>query len=560
MKKIFLSTFLALGLLMVGTASAQISHGGAPVLNHTKAMVNAVEHQMAPVDNQKLLAEDAAGAKKGSPMRVGVTQQRHIDLLANAGTDESNVTIVKNGNTTRYITSIFSPDASFTQLHFSEFQLPEGAEIFFYDETGDYVLGSFNGSDVKEDGSFYTQAIPGSRVYVEYSVPSNVEPGKLVLDYVIHGYKPIFSSLTNNYAMTVEEKGAHGNAEGDCHINVKCPEADDWKDQVRSVVAIQINSSVGSYMCSGAVINNARQDHRPYVLSAFHCQEVEGNLLGFVTYFLYQTLTCTSNNGPSNKSVTGASIRAKNTYNGGSDFMLLELSSAIPDSYTPYYAGWDRSSVNTPSVGSCIHHPGGDYKKISIPRVVKRGNGSYSKFYEVNWLTGTNNKGVTEQGSSGSPLFNGDKRIIGQLYAGTSACDYMNGADLYGRVYNSWTGNGNGNGRLSDWLDPENTGIEVLDGLDYNSTVGIDCADPVNATRMSVYPNPSTGMVHFDINAIGAANYKVFDLNGRCVKEGRTVLTSTHQAINLDCLPAGTYNMTLYTASGNYSANVVIVK
>lgn len=554
MKKVLLTAFIGLGLLFAGSAAAQVSHGGTPALNHTKAMVAAVDHELAPVDAEKLLAEDAIGAKKGSPMRVGVPQEKQIDLLA-----DKNTSVVKDGNMTRYIASIFSPNATFTQLHFSNFEMPEGAEIFFYDETGDFVLGSFNGSDAKEDGTFYTQAIPGSRVFVEYSVPANVNPGRLVVDNVMYGYKAIFGGLNADATMGVDEKGAHGEAEGDCHINVKCSEGDDWRDQIRSVVAIEIIATSGAYMCSGALINNARQDRTPYVLSAFHCQEVDGTLNGFVFYFLYQTLTCTATNGPSNKSVTGATIKAKNSYNGGSDFLLLELSSAVPDNYTPYYAGWDRTNTVSPTLGSCIHHPGGDYKKISIPRSVTRGNGSYTRFFDVYWYTGSNNKGVTEQGSSGSPLFSGEKRIIGQLYAGTSACNYMNGDDYYGRVYSSWTGRGTDESRLSTWLDPDGTGIEVLDGLDYQD-VGIDDVTPSSPRKMSVYPNPSTGMVHFDINAIGAANYKVFDLNGRCVMEGKTVLTLTNQAINLDRLAAGTYSLQLYTAAGNYSANVVIVK
>ena len=183
---------------------------------------------------------------------------------------------------------------------------------------------------------------------------------------------------------------------------------------------------------------------------------------------------------------------------------------------------------------------------------------AYKRFLIVNWFTGSANKGVTEQGSSGSPLFNADKRIVGQLYAGESACNYMGGADLYGRVYSSWTGNNNDNGSLKPWLDPDDTGISTLDGLDYNETVGIDSPEEATARALTVYPNPSNGMVWFDVDALGMANYKVFDLNGRCVKEGSTVLTSTSQAVNLTSLPSGSYLLQLHTATRSYSATVVI--
>ena len=51
--------------------------------------------------------------------------------------------------------------------------------------------------------------------------------------------------------------------------------------------------------------------------------------------------------------------------------------------------------------------------------------------------------GASEGGSSGSPLFDPDGRIIGQLYGGSSECTGLsdNGAsDIYGRVDKSWNG------------------------------------------------------------------------------------------------------------------------
>ena len=81
---------------------------------------------------------------------------------------------------------------------------------------------------------------------------------------------------------------------------------------------------------------------------------------------------------------------------------------------------------------------------------------------------------VTEPGSSGSPLFDQNHRIIGQLYGGAAACSgsVNNGAFDYGRFNISW-----GLG-VSEYLDPVNSGTLVLDGYPsgYNSDVG--CTDP----------------------------------------------------------------------------------
>ncbi len=559
MKKFFYAAFAMLATICGGTASAQISHGGEPLFNKTANQVLVTVFDAPQIDNNVYLEQDLAQTKGASPLRVGIVQKVDIDLVRDAE-------VIRDARGTHYLFAINSENATFSSVHFSSFQLPEGAEIFFYDKTGDFFLGSFNASDVMDDGTFYTQAIPGSTVYVEYNVPEGVNPGKLVIDEFVHGYKDIFQTISSTYENYYETnvKGAHGDAEGNCHINVVCDAGDDWRDQIRSVVAIEIVVGYSAYMCSGALINNTRQDKTPYVLSAYHCQEFDDGLTPrFTTYFLYQTNTCEGSTGPGNKSVNGATIKAKYSYNGGSDFLLLRLNNNIPNSYTPYFSGWDRNDISVPTSGACIHHPGGDFKKISIPRRVTRGLGNLVKFHKVYWYTGNENRGVTEQGSSGSPLFNADKRIIGQLYSGSSACDYMQGTDNYGRLDISWEGNGTTASSLQSWLDPDNTGVTVLDGINFDETPGpVGIADPQqllnNGDNLKVYPNPSNGTVYFDVDAIGDANYKVFDLNGRCIKEGRTILTTTTQAVNLTDLPAGSYIMQLFTSSRSYTATVII--
>ncbi len=555
MKKLFFFAFVALTATFAHQATAQISHGGAPLFNQGASKFATTMVNTPNLDNDLYLQEDLDAVKGAGPMRVGIMQQLDIDVLKASK-------VVKDAQGTHFLLAVNSPGATFVSLHFSDFQLPEGAEMFFYDQTGDVVLGSFVAEDVKEDGSFYTQSIPGSVIYVEYNVPAGVDPGTLHIDRICHGYKDIFRSIATMYEDQEESmKGQLGEAEGDCHINVVCSEGDDWRDQIRSVVAIELSTNYAAYMCSGAVINNTNQDRTPYVLSAYHCQDLNG-LRQITTYFLYESRKCNTNSGTSiAKSITGYTTRAKAKYADlqGSDFFLYQLTSSIPDSYKPYYAGWDRSSV-TPTAGACIHHPGGDCKKISFPSVVQKGTSSYNRYLIVSWYTGSQNKGVTEQGSSGSPLFNAEKRIIGQLYAGSSACNNMSGTDLYGRVYTSWNGGGTNETSLKSWLDPNNTGVSTLDGLNFEDEVGIDSPVASKMNDLKVYPNPSNGMVRFDVDALGDANYKVFDLNGRCVLEGRTVLTATSQAVNLTTLNAGTYVLNLYTSSRNYSTTVVIAK
>ncbi|MEO1436677.1 MAG: T9SS type A sorting domain-containing protein, partial [Bacteroidota bacterium] len=74
--------------------------------------------------------------------------------------------------------------------------------------------------------------------------------------------------------------------------------------------------------------------------------------------------------------------------------------------------------------------------------------------------------GTTEPGSSGSPLFDLNGRIIGQLSGGFAACG-NNLEDWYGKVWYSWDQvNANPLNNLEAWLDPNGTGATFLDGSD----------------------------------------------------------------------------------------------
>jgi len=181
--------------------------------------------------------------------------------------------------------------------------------------------------------------------------------------------------------------------------------------------------------------------------------------------FRYESPNCTNINGPLNYTVQGSTTKAKNS---ASDFALLQMNSSIPDSYQVHYAGWSAVDVAATS-GVGIHHPSGDIKKITF---------SYQPFEHDTW-SGTpanshwrtrwnadGSSGVTEPGSSGSPIYDQNHRIVGQLHGGPSSCTASDKSDLYGKVSMSWNYGTTPATRLKDWLDPDNTGILTLDGWD----------------------------------------------------------------------------------------------
>ena len=83
--------------------------------------------------------------------------------------------------------------------------------------------------------------------------------------------------------------------------------------------------------------------------------------------------------------------------------------------------------------------------------------------WQVNWDRNT----TTEGGSSGSPPFDQNKRIIGQLWGGGASCNNLSAPDYYGSLNKSWNPNGSNNSsQLKHWLDPNNDGVTFIDGYD----------------------------------------------------------------------------------------------
>ncbi|WP_291036096.1 hypothetical protein [Dyadobacter sp. 50-39] len=82
--------------------------------------------------------------------------------------------------------------------------------------------------------------------------------------------------------------------------------------------------------------------------------------------------------------------------------------------------------------------------------------------------------GLTEGGSSGAPLLNQSKKIVGQLSGGTSYCNAPPALlkDAFGRFDNSWIGQGINATRLSNWLDPSGFGNTTTPSISISQIAG----------------------------------------------------------------------------------------
>ena len=556
MKKYF--TLLALFLLVTSVLVAQSQSKPQPYSFGKKGISQAIDVNVMPItDNEALLKEDATRQNKDLPLRFGIGHAV-AQTLDNSGRKD----ILEDGSIL-WRSEFVSENAIMTYLIFDEFNIPEEAELFIYSPDHSQVFGPYTNADVQEVGKLVTDDIIGDEVIVEYYEPANASfKGEFQISAVMHVYRDFLHIQSDT-------KGPHGEAEGTCHIDVACPEAQPWHTPANSVVCISITAYVpedggwGGYLCSGAMVNNVRMDKTPYVLSAEHCVAADDQTHKF--YFLYQLNTCNGSYGISNRVANGGVIVARSgatNVTSKSDFLLLKITSNLALSYRDsiFFAGWDRSGAA--SIGAGIHHPGGDWKKISFPRAVNTitsGNMA-NKYFKVDWLINPN-KGVTEQGSSGSPLFNANQLIIGTLTSGTSSCDYVYGSDNYGRMYYHWTNNNAANAanKLQPWLDPDNTGATTLLGMKYDGTiVGVPHHE---SYTFEIYPNPTQdGRITVQGEFLPEqARCQIYNVLGQLV-ESMDVMTNATFTLNVSSLDNGVYFVDIFGSERTYRSKLIIAR
>ncbi len=522
--------FLSLFALSTIFANAQISQGGIPPSFKYNINTEVDRVVLHPRDMKFVMNEEEKLVKDGHLPHIGYSIPTNISM-DNSGT----WTDVPDGGRIWQL-QIKSPSALAQVVYYDKFHLPVGAKLFLYNEDKTQVIGAFTWYNNPPSGYFSNELIYGDIVTLEYYEPAGISEKPVIhIDNIGYIYRGVSIRKNTNWTEPSEA----------CEINVICsPVGDNWQDEKNGVARILVTTPSGQGWCTGSLINNTHQDCTPYFLSAFHCYDgaTASDLNQWIFYFNYESSTCTTpTTEPSSNSMTGCTLKASADISGGSDFILLQLNQTVPTSYNPYMNGWDRNnSVTGPGVG--IHHPAGSIKKISTYSSAASSTYSGSAanaHWRVVWVSNSNGWGVTEGGSSGSPLFDANGNIVGTLTGGGSYCSAQSQPDYYGKIYYHWDQNAGGTTtQLKTWLDPTSSGVTSLngkncDGSTQSDTVHVD----FSGTPLSV---PVGGSVNFTDLSTGNPT------NWQWTFSGGTPGTSTVQnPSSIVYNTVGTYNVKL---------------
>lgn len=432
-------------LLISNCLFSQISHGGMPL---------AWQAQLPVIEQAVLLPNigfDPPAYSKQELEKHGAYKFAEI-LLLNKGTQNSGQwNQLPNGDKVWRL-RVKSEGAYSLNFVFSTYKVPPGAKVFVYDISGEQLLGAFTHENKKKSGILAVAPIAGDELIVEYNEPANPAfKGELLIQEVAHDYVGIFG-----------KKGVAGSS-GDCNVDINCDDGNDWQKEKRAVCKMLIVNE----LCSGTLVNNTLEDGTPYVLTANHCIESQEKADKATFIFNYEYTECGGDVVGNAPSISGCDLVAtKNKENGYLDFSLVKISEDIPDDYDPYFAGWD-SRDNFATSATCIHHPSGDVKKISQDYNAQEVASYWGWGYDPKsfWLVKEWDTGTTEGGSSGSPLFDQNHRIIGSLTGGDANCD-SSVNDYYQMFSFSYDKYSDDSMQLKHWLDPNQSGVEYLDGYE----------------------------------------------------------------------------------------------
>lgn len=381
------------------------------------------------------------------------------------------------------------------RLLFSDFSIGEG-KLWVRGDSGE-AQGPYTGRGLFDDGMFWSASVPGESITIEYQpAPDASESLPFRVSKLSHQARAITpASAPDTVAATLGPLAAvEPDPAGGCNLDSNC--YPDWTDSSKMVGHIIFETPEGQASCSGVLLATRNNTFKPYFLTADHCVSDETTARSVETFWTYQTPTCNADHPTEKGSVksTGANLLVAGGFGGG-DYSLLKLTS-VPSGVL--FAGWDPGETTLGGYVVGIHHPRGSHKRIAFGNRINGSNIDVEGdvaidafFYLVQWA-----KGITEPGSSGSPMFTSPGIVSGMLSFGLvsdDSCSLPARLAGYGRFSVAYPA-------MRAWLeDLPFTEVKVaVNSLSFRGANGVIAAP---ASQTVTVTTASTGAVRYNVRA-----------------------------------------------------------
>lgn len=399
---------------------------------------------------------------------------------------------------TLWIMTIESKTAQSIGIKIANFDLPENVYFTIYSGTIPYLIQDpevgFKENitdEIKHNGFEYT--VHDSKAIIEFFVPKGLqdEPS-LIINKIIYGFKGLgkpgeiidykkYKEENSKDSSSLLKSGGHTDSPAlSCQKDVACQEVSSWAFGSKSVVYIVIPFNYnGSYYESrgtGFFVNKSGSGYsgndNPILITCGHLYNPEispsnyidiSNNHNKISVFVdYQNESCNETKVRYGKNIIGIfssidRVMLGESYihsaptNESKDYAILRPTKTIDKlaKYKIEYAGWTANPDYTQVGYAAIGHPQGDVKKINVENGYAPLSSNYFSLYF--------DKGVSEHGFSGSPIFNTSKKVVGWLCTGSGDC---------ASVGNENSSNHTTCGRFDDlhfyltpYIDPTNSGL-----------------------------------------------------------------------------------------------------
>ena len=392
--------------------------------------------------------------------------------------------MLANGKTA-YRYAIKSESAAGIRLHFQNVAVDEG-EIWVYDMARRKSYGPYTGAGPNGSGEFWTPTATGDTVVVEYdSSKPDVQIPPFVISEIGHvaAKEDVDAIFADGPVLQIS-----GNL---CtELDVSCYA--DWQGKSSGVTLYAFAQGGILYACNGTLLNDTRNDFTPYFLTAAHCVSDPATAQSMEFVWDYQSSGCggwfpadadqsrlslLSPSGPVPTTV-GAQLLVTGAVTNG-DYTLLKLNS-LPNMGLDFY-GWDAGDdVAIGSPVTAVHHPGPDAARIAFgfrgqdqDTVIQTGPTSSTILDAASYYQVGVTYGHVEPGSSGSPLFSQDGRLVGTL---TSIPAALCPADPFPAQYFRFA---KAYPQLAQYLGSSNPGTEISPP----ATVGVSAPGTISLSK-----------------------------------------------------------------------------